>query len=81
MGLGDQTYSSRAMEAQTGTNPLLMEQVQVLETKWKVLRENYDDDGDYSNKDEDIDDKFNVIQRIIKLMGRIEKLESGRTQR
>ena len=42
------------MEARTGINLIVMEQVQMLETKWKELQEEYDDDGDYSNDDDEM---------------------------
>lgn len=61
-------------------NPLVMQQVEMLEAKWKQLREEYDEDGEY-DEDENNLDQFDVNDRIEQLMGQIEKLELERKMR
>ena len=64
----------------SSTNPLVIQQVEMLEAKWKQLNELYDDEGD--SDDDDIDlDAFNVESRIGLLMGRIEKMEEERQRK
>jgi len=61
-------------------NPLVMQQVEMLEAKWKQLREEYNDDGEYDSGENDIEG-FDVNERIEQLMGRLEKLELDRKLR
>lgn len=60
-------------------NPLVMQQVEMLEAKWKQLKEDYDDDVD---SDDEVNlDNFDVNERIEQLMNHIEKLELDRKMR
>mmetsp|Transcript_24561 Transcript_24561/g.44096 ORF Transcript_24561/g.44096 Transcript_24561/m.44096 type:complete len:1190 (-) Transcript_24561:157-3726(-) len=57
-------------------NPLVMQQVEMLEAKWKQLKEDYDDDDD---SDDEVNlDNFDVNERIDQLMTHIERLELDR---
>jgi len=58
-------------------NPLVMQQVEMLEAKWKQLKENYDEDAD-SDDEADLPDDYDVNARIEQLMGHIDKLEKER---
>ena len=63
-------------EGKVKVNPLVMKQVALLESKWKELREEYDEDDD--SDDENDLDNFYVNDRIEQLMSHIEKLELER---
>lgn len=63
-------------EGKVKVNPLVMKQVELLESKWKELREEYDEDED--SDDENDLDNFDVNERIEQLMSHIEKLELER---
>ena len=57
-------------------NPLVMQQVEMLEAKWKQLKEEYGSDND-SDDENNLDD-FDVNDRIEQLMNHIEDLEKER---
>lgn len=60
-------------------NPLVMQQVEMLEAKWKQLKTEYGDgDESDSDSDEDVLRGFDVNMRIEQLMTHIEKLEMER---
>lgn len=75
-GSGDPSFVRHRKKA----NPLVMQQVEMLEAKWKELREEYDDEDEYSDDEVDMEN-FDVNGRIDQLMGHIEKLELERKMR
>ena len=60
-------------------NPLVMQQVEMLEAKWKQLKEEYGSDND-SDDENNLDD-FDVNDRIEQLMNHIEDLEKERKEK
>ncbi|KAL7550554.1 hypothetical protein ACHAWF_013771 [Thalassiosira exigua] len=61
-------------------NPLVVQQVEMLEVKWKELREEYHEDVDSDDEDEQVN-SFDVNARIEQLMRHIERLELRRKMR
>jgi len=79
-GDGGEVNANRDELITLSTNPLVIQQVEMLEAKWKQLQELYDDEAD--SDDDGIDlDAFNVESRIGLLMGRIEKMEEERQRK
>jgi hypothetical protein len=79
-GDGGELNANRDELITSSTNPLVIQQVEMLEAKWKQLQVLYDDEAD--SDDDGIDlDAFNVESRIGLLMGRIEKMEEERQRK
>jgi hypothetical protein len=75
---GGKINKSRTGMSTKSINPLVLQQVEMLEAKWKQLKDLYEDEGD----DDGIDiDKFDVESRIGLLMGRIEQMEEERQRK
>jgi hypothetical protein len=71
-------FEARSQAPKVKVNPLVLQQVEMLEAKWKEMREEFDDvDSDEEPPDED----FDVNARVEQLMGNIEKLELERKMR